>query len=190
MKTTKKLISIVCVLLVCVSLFTIVASAATKTLPTLQKKSTKKAAVAVAQRMLNYVIKAGLSVDGIYGNNTYDAVYTFQQKMWPKRDEEWDGIIGPRTWEKLISKCGTLKSGSHGDMVWMLQQILNKLGYDCGTPDGKFGPNTKSAVKDFQDDHKALEGEPLQVDGKVGPKTWASLLYTLFSKYPTWVCKK
>lgn len=56
-----------------------------------------------------------------------------------------------------------------GDDVKQLQETLNKLGYSCGTPDGKFGTNTRSAVKKFQKANK------LDSDGIVGAKTWAKL---------------
>jgi hypothetical protein len=56
-----------------------------------------------------------------------------------------------------------------GDDVKQLQESLNKMGYSCGTPDGKFGLNTRSAVKKFQKDNG------LDNDGIVGAKTWAKI---------------
>jgi len=50
-----------------------------------------------------------------------------------------------------------------------IQTALKNAGYDPGTIDGKLGPKTKKAIKDFQ----AANG--LKADGKVGPKTWAKL---------------
>ena len=63
-----------------------------------------------------------------------------------------------------------LSFGSRGDRVRELQQLLNDS--DAVPPlvvDGDFGPSTLSAVKSFQ----GREG--LQVDGLVGPATWAAL---------------
>lgn len=34
--------------------------------------------------------------------------------------------------------------------VKIMQEKLNKAGYNCGTPDGKFGNNTNTAVYNFQ----------------------------------------
>lgn len=61
------------------------------------------------------------------------------------------------------------KQGSTGRQVEAIQTRLRTLGYDCGNPDGKFGPRTDAAVRQFQMDRG------LTVDGIVGPKTWAGL---------------
>lgn len=57
----------------------------------------------------------------------------------------------------------TLKNGSKGDEVKLLQRKLNL------TDDGIFGPKTEAAVKKFQKEHN------LEVDGIVGKNTWAAL---------------
>jgi len=62
-----------------------------------------------------------------------------------------------------------LKKGSRGDSVLLLQQMLCKLGYDCGAQNGIFDAKTQAEVKAFQKDYK------LAVDGVVGPKTWNAL---------------
>lgn len=54
--------------------------------------------------------------------------------------------------------------------VYNLQWTLNHLGYNSGTPDGKFGQGTDSAVRSFQGDMG------LTVDGKVGSATRAKLI--------------
>jgi len=63
----------------------------------------------------------------------------------------------------------TLRRGSKGEAVKVLQDRLNKLGYNAGELDGSFGPQTEAAVKAFQRDHK------LEQDGRVGPLTRAAL---------------
>lgn len=50
-----------------------------------------------------------------------------------------------------------------------IQTALKNAGFDPGSIDGKIGPKTKKAIKDFQ----AANG--LTADSKVGPKTWAKL---------------
>jgi peptidoglycan hydrolase-like protein with peptidoglycan-binding domain len=50
-----------------------------------------------------------------------------------------------------------------------IQTALKNAGYYTGSVDGKKGPLTKKAIEDFQ------KANNLQVDGKVGPKTWAVL---------------
>lgn len=63
----------------------------------------------------------------------------------------------------------TVKNGSKGEEVKLLQTKLNTLGFDCGKVDGLFGKNTLAGVKEFQ----CAVG--LKVDGIVGRDTWAAL---------------
>jgi peptidoglycan hydrolase-like protein with peptidoglycan-binding domain len=53
----------------------------------------------------------------------------------------------------------------------VLQQRLNALGYDVGTPDGSFGPGTKAQVVKFQTDKGITPA-----DGVVNQATWNALL--------------
>lgn len=62
----------------------------------------------------------------------------------------------------------TLKKGSKGDEVEVLQHLLNVEGHKL-TIDGDFGPKTEAVVKLFQEVHD------LEADGIVGPKTWEAL---------------
>jgi len=51
------------------------------------------------------LVEAGFNpgtIDGIYGPNTETAVIGFQKKCWPSTPSEWDGIVGPKTWNKLL----------------------------------------------------------------------------------------
>ncbi len=68
----------------------------------------------------------------------------------------------------------TVKLGSKGDAVKLLQTKLKKLGYKGKdgkelTCDGDFGTNTEYALKAFQ------KKKSLVADGVAGPKTWAKL---------------
>lgn len=49
------------------------------------------------------------------------------------------------------------------------QKRLNELGYYLGKLDGLYGPKTKAAIKNFQDERG------ITADGIVGPVTWQSL---------------
>lgn len=62
-----------------------------------------------------------------------------------------------------------LRQPMRGD-VWVqaLQARLQRMAYDI-TVDGDYGPATEEAVRHFQ------AGQGLEVDGEVGPKTWAAL---------------
>jgi peptidoglycan hydrolase-like protein with peptidoglycan-binding domain len=65
-----------------------------------------------------------------------------------------------------------------GDDVIMLQQRLLELGYsEVGEVDGFFGPLTDQAVRHFQ------QVNGLEVDGVVGPVTWA-LLFSAQAESP------
>jgi len=68
-----------------------------------------------------------------------------------------------------MSNGGTLRRGSTGDDVKVLQRALSAAGFDPGPVDGVFGPATERAVKSFQ----ALKG--LAVDGVAGPQTLSTL---------------
>ncbi len=78
------------------------------------------------------------------------------------RDQGQDG---------LIVLCPTIRKGSKGEPVELLQKALQKLGYDlgpCGV-DGDFGSATRVAVKMYQQERG------LAVDGICGPRTWQAL---------------
>lgn len=56
-----------------------------------------------------------------------------------------------------------------GDDVADLQRSLNHVGFDCGRPDGIFGPAANGAVADFQ------RNSGLTADGICGPQTVRTL---------------
>lgn len=131
------------------------------------------------QNMLN---SAGykLSVDGQFGNNTYNALVSFQEKSGITAD----GIAGSGTYSKLKSyhtttkiidnsSSGwtgqTLKEGSSGQSVKDLQTLLNRHGFSSGTIDGKYGNDTEAAVKRFQ------SKVGLKADGIAGSDTYTKL---------------
>ena len=74
-------------------------------------------------------------------------------------------VLGAETFHFTLR----LKRGSTGNEVLELQKFLNVAGYNCGTPDGKFGFKTKLEVIKFQVANK------LKADGIVGISTRAVL---------------
>ncbi len=68
-----------------------------------------------------------------------------------------DGLFG--------GDYSTLKMGSKGDRVYILQAQLIRLGFLTGKADGDYGSKTKAAVIQFQKRYK------LTADGKAGKKT-------------------
>lgn len=120
------------------------------------------------------------SVDGIFGSGTTSAVKKFQSA----NGLTADGVVGSKTLAKLgISSSnvetkgktisGTLKQGSSGNDVELLQQALKNKGYYMGAIDGNFGAGTFSAVKAFQNASR------LTVDGVAGSKTLKALGFTV-----------
>ena len=59
--------------------------------------------------------------------------------------------------------------------VEIVQRRLRDLGIDPGTIDGSYGSVTKMAVQLLQARSANSAGEPLDIDGIVGPETWAAL---------------
>lgn len=116
------------------------------------------------------------NVDGIFGAKTYAAVTAFQKA----NSLGVDGIVGKLTWAKLydatpvnvtpVTTQPMLRTGSRGDAVRKLQEMLNAKGYTCGNVDGIFGSKTYAAVLAFQ------KANGLAADGIVGPLTWGKLV--------------
>ncbi len=67
------------------------------------------------------------------------------------------------------SSHATIKIGSSGSDVSLLQTLLNQLQNASLIVDGQFGPATQAAVKTFQ------QFQGLAADGICGPATWAAL---------------
>jgi peptidoglycan hydrolase-like protein with peptidoglycan-binding domain len=127
------------------------------------KKGSKGDAVKKAQNALKARSYDPGPIDGIFGAKTFKAVRAYQSD----RGLTADGIVGAKTWARLDPP--TVKKGSTGAAVRMLQRLLADFGYDPGEVDGDFGAKTEKAVREFQGDFG------LDVDGIVGPKTWAAL---------------
>ncbi|MFB2839683.1 peptidoglycan-binding protein [Floridanema evergladense] len=63
-----------------------------------------------------------------------------------------------------------LRVGSQGQAVRDVQALLNQQGLYRNAPDGIYGPQTRAAVRQFQ------QSQNLAVDGIVGPQTWGAML--------------
>jgi|SRR5215467_37405 len=147
------------------------------------KKGSQGAAVKKAQKALieRFYLPPGTD-DGKFGPVTDFAVRNYQKDRSAGQFYAFsfplviDGIVGPHTWFRLTPS--EVKKGSKGDGVRLLQELLkhfNHPAYDPGPIDGDFGPLTETAVKAFQTDFFDFDGNPLKVDGIVGPKTWTAL---------------
>ena len=133
-------------------------------------------AVKTLQEKLNAKGFDSGNVDGIFGAKTYAAATAFQKA----NGLGVDGIVGKLTWAKLydatpvnvtpVKTQPMLRTGSRGDAVRKLQELLNAKGYTCGSVDGIFGSKTYAAVLAFQ------KANGLAADGIVGPLTWGKLV--------------
>ena len=133
-------------------------------------------AVKTLQEKLNAKGFDSGNVDGIFGAKTYAAVTAFQKA----NSLGVDGIVGKLTWGKLydatpvnvtpVTTQPMLRTGSRGDAVRKLQELLNAKGYTCGSVDGIFGSKTYAAVLAFQ------KANGLAADGIVGSLTWGKLV--------------
>jgi peptidoglycan hydrolase-like protein with peptidoglycan-binding domain len=131
--------------------------------------------------------KPPIKEDGAFGKETQKAVAEYQEDFINKEDgyldhekkgdkfTELDGKVGPETWRSM-GAYPRLQYGCKGDAVREFQQALNEYRESKGLPrikdDGKFGPETEKAVRQYQSDHK---NEDLRVDGIVGGETLLSL---------------
>jgi len=133
-----------------------------------------------------------LSVDGVFGHDTEQAVKDFQSNNGLRAD----GYVGAQTRSALgmssrmasvthasnerapapkvaptppARRSGTsIGKGASGNHVTLIQSALANLGYSVSI-DGIFGQGTQRAVMQFQSDNG------LSVDGIVGPRTWGLL---------------
>lgn len=121
-------------------------------------KTIKKGSKGDEVKVLQLIV--GVTDDGIFGNKTKDALKTWQQV----NKLTADGVAGPKTWAKIVEEAPTLKTGSSGTWVKVLEVLLETM-----TDDGKYLTAEKQAVKAYQTSKK------LSADGIVGPKTWAAL---------------
>ena len=106
---------------------------------------------------------------GYFGDETAAAVKDFQDR----NHLSVDGMIGNITKEALYSEDAIPRSLSYGEKsedVLKYQKRLFKLGYLTTEPDGTFGKDTVAAVKLFQE----LNG--LIADGHIGPQTKSELM--------------
>lgn len=132
-----------------------------------------------------------ITVDGIFGNETRDAVYTFQNLY----GLTVDGIVGRSTWnqiqnayygvvnalpsqykeyQSLIYPGYIITTGAKGSVVRQLQTYINVIADNVSsvprvTVDGDYGPATANAVREIQ----RLNG--LTTNGQVGPLTWNTI---------------
>ncbi len=139
-----------------------------------------------------------ITVDGIFGPATENAVRAFQRQY----GLTVDGIVGRSTWYRLQDAYNatlnslpdeyrsyssllypgyTLTTGASGNVVTQVQTFLRTIAQNNNsvpliTVDGVYGERTKDAVEAVQ----RLSGLP--VNGSVGPLTWNAIV-NLYNEY-------
>ena len=91
----------------------------------------------------------------------FSVAFTLTNKVIKNRSEE--------VFAEEVVTVAVIKQGSRGSTVKTIQQKLKRWGYYTGKVDGIFGPQTKKAVRYFQ------QKNGLKVDGIVGPQTLKAL---------------
>ena len=117
---------------------------------TVKATALSKNSIKDVQTKLNAIGYSCGTPNGIAGKNTKAAVTSFQKLCGLKNQ---NGDITDETITKLNSvysrsQKGVLSRGLRNNAsVKKLQENLNKLNYNCGTPDGTFGAGTEKANK-------------------------------------------
>ena len=130
------------------------------------KKGSKDPAVRDLQQALAALGHDPGPVDGVFGGRTESAVKAFQRA----REIAADGVVGRVTWiniDEADQSEPVLRLGASGLPVRRLQSRMTAVGFDTGGVDGRFNDITATAVRQLQ------QRSRLDVDGVVGPKTWA-----------------
>lgn len=169
----------------------------------LLKLGTRGSSVRIVQYYLQFLSFFNLklpyvAMDGIFGQETYDAVLTFQSLY----GLDVDGIVGRNTWDMIQDAyVGVLNSlpdeyrsyssllypgyiittGASGKVVEQLQTFLKTIADNNSavpqvTVDGYYGNQTKNAVLAIQ----KLQG--LEQNGQVGVLTWNAIV-NLYNQY-------
>lgn len=97
---------------------------------------------------------------------------------WQKVQDEIDLMLGKDTTANIatfVSALPSIKYGSTGDIVTVLQNELKRMGYYNGAIDGSCGKVTVNAIKAIQTNWNKVYGN-MGVDGVFGQKCWKQLL--------------
>lgn len=135
-----------------------------------QKEEESTCTVEEFQEWLNENYGAGLKVDGKYGPKTEAAaVMAWQQAAnnLLKAGLKVDGEFGPKS--KAAAAKATVKRGTRGEFVFILEGVLCAKGFYAGELDGIAGSILVAGIKAFQ------KAAGLKVDGHCGPETWFAL---------------
>lgn len=134
----------------------------------------------------NGIITSRVSQDGVFGSGTRSAVQQFQRYA----GLSVDGIIGEKTWDAIMDQLNNLNVspnipvasrsyflslGTRGLDVYKMQQYISAIANTTPcikpiTADGIFGNNTRQAVSMYQYYYN------INPDGVLGSVTWDNIV--------------
>ena len=120
-----------------------------------------------AQRLLNVVMHANLTVDGDFGAATTSTVEAFERAAGLTATGYLDNV----SWPVLITKVGGLRVGAASEAVAAVQDALGVAGFAVPVT-GRFDTATTAALSRFQASRHADVQDGLQVDDN----TWHLLV--------------
>ena len=127
----------------------------------------------VQQRLVTIGLLQESQVNGVYDDDTADAVRSFRKRSGVLEGDEVD----EKTWSALVDASYHIGDRTlylrmpyfHGHDVLELQQALGALGFPTGREDGIFGAFTEDGVRKFQ------RNMGLPSDGIVGAYTFEAI---------------
>jgi peptidoglycan hydrolase-like protein with peptidoglycan-binding domain len=133
--------------------------------------------IKTVQKRLNSQLKLSsrqrITVNGTYGTTSIRAVKKFQRSV-GIRDS---GQVDRATWDALgladRADLGVLRVGTRSASVKSLQNALGRVLKKKITPTGVFTTSLANDVKTYQ------RRAQMKANGRVGPKTWTSLMVTV-----------
>ena len=141
-----------------------------------------------------------VAIDGVFGNDTENAVKAFQREYGLVES----GVVDEKTWDEIYDEFKgvvetvygrdafdisaypypgySIKEGDEGENVLKIQKQLNAIANANNSitrvvEDGVFGEDTKNAVEDFQKYYG------LEADGIVGRQTWGAIQQVYLSLF-------
>lgn len=133
------------------------------------------------ERLISLGYEIG-AADGIVGKKTSAAIMLAQEALQEKGyDVQPSGIPDPETVSLIMQEentdlLRTLRSGSWGTRVKEVQRQLTGLNLLQDSADGKYGANTETAVKAFEEVIAAQVPEKVKADGKLTPDEYDLLM--------------
>lgn len=128
--------------------------------------------VELVQKLLSIHGVSPGKIDGKFGAQVRQAIAKFQEQ----NGLPVSRFVDQRTWQALnaFDATGLVQAGSIDFLT--VQEALQVAGFSPGTPDGRSGPKTAKAIKEFQ------RSRGLVADGRVGKKTLSALNDILLMK--------